>query len=500
MKTTKIAATFTALMLAAATLASATTYVPVSDSNLADQAAAIARVRVISAEPGPANRAPATDYLVEVDELIQGYLQGSTIVVRVPGGVRADGVGLKIWSAPEFEPGEEAVLFLQPGADGTYGILHLMLGAFHARSAGTVKLAEQDLSEAHRLSPDGAETAVRDLDRFTAWLADRAAGLERDANYWVERPAAGVSPPAKSYTANPTVDNVPARWFSFDAGKNVAWNVNSTGQPGLDLNQTIASFQAALAAWTDDPTSPIQYVYAGQTGATGGLGTSDHVNAILFNDPKGQVPGTYDCSTGGVVAMGGSYYTAATRNYRSQPFHETIEADVVTNDGTECFFRNNPKGAEEVFAHELGHTLGFGHTTETEALMYARAHNDGRGARLGDDERMGASAYYGDGSYQPAQPPPPPPPAASLTLAASATRTEIQLAWTSSFTGVDSFLVESQQKNGSFKVLKTAAGSDEAATVSGLKPNQTLTLRVTALRSGSAVAGSSNVVRIRTRK
>ncbi len=486
------------LLLATASTALATTYVPMSDANLADQAAAVARVKVIAVEPGPANRTPATDYLVEVDELVQGYLPGSTVVVRVPGGVRMDGVGLKIWGAPEFQPGEEALLFLQPEADGTYGVLHLMLGAFHARRSGAAKLAVQDLAEAHALSGSGEGNGVRDLDLFAAWLADRAAGITRIPDYWLEGPEAGDDPLGKAHSLMRAADNVPPRWFTFDAGKSVAWSVHSAGQPGLDLNQTIEAFQAALAAWTDDPMSSIRYHYTGTTSASGGLGTSDKVNAILFDDPKGQVSGTFNCPAGGVVALGGSYFSASTRSYRSQSYHEILEADVVTNDGAECFFRNNPQGAAEVFAHELGHTLGFGHSDDSQALMWSKAHNDGRGARLENDERMAASVVYGDGSYQPA-PPTPPSGVEEIVLTGSALSKEIQLSWNSTFAGIEGFRVESKQgKN--FKPLLTVPGSDKSATVSGLKPNKVYTLRVTALDAGGKDAGCSNIVRIRTSK
>jgi hypothetical protein len=493
MRTAKTAAL---LLLFAAAPAAATSYVPVSDRDLAGQAAAVARVTVVQAEPGPADRAPVTDYLVEVDEVVQGYVPGSTIVVRVPGGVRADGVGLRIWGAPAFQAGEEALLFLSPGADGTFGILHLMLGVFHARRAGGVALAEQDLADAHRLGAAGVDKAVRDLDRFAAWLADRAAGLERDPDYWIEPPTAGRRAADKSYTLLPTPDNVPTRWFAFDSGKSVAWSVHSGGQPGLDLGQTEARFQAALEAWNADPTSSIRYAYSGLTGAAGGLGTSDRVNALLFNDPNGQLPGTFDCKKGGVVAIGGAYFYAGTQSFRGRSFHDSFEADVVTNDGTECFFRDNPSGAEEVFAHELGHTLGFGHATEGQALMWAKAHNDGRGARLGEDDRMGASMLYGDGSYQP----PPPPEPASLKASATASRTEIELSWSGSWAGAESFRLELQKKKGVFATLQTVTAETTAATLAGLKPNKVYCLRVSALSPGGDVTGSSNVVKIRTRK
>src|SRR5688572_18497700 len=180
------------VLLALARAAAATIYVAMSDRDLAAEAAAIARVRVVAEQPGPADRAPATDYVVAVDRLLQGHLPGGTIVVRVPGGMRADGLVHEIAGTPRLLQGAEALLFLQPGEDGTFGVLHLALGAFHARRAGATAVAEQDLDGAHRLGPPppSEDDRVRDLERFAAWLEDRGAGIERAADYWIRPPGA----------------------------------------------------------------------------------------------------------------------------------------------------------------------------------------------------------------------------------------------------------------------------------------------------------------------
>ncbi len=320
------------------------------------------------------------------------------------GGERADGVGLKIWGAPEFRLGEETLLFLQPAPDGTFRILHLMLGAFHAQPDGQAKLAVQDLSEAHRLrradgTDPGDESGARDLERFETWIEDRVLGLRRAPDYWREEPE-GLAKHALSRSSS----GLPIRWFAFDNGKSVSWKMDPAGQPGLDPSRSEASLQAALQAWSSDATSSIQYSYAGSTSAQRGFRGNDGVNAVLFNDPGNtDVPGTFDCQTGGVLAQGGPYFvTNSSRGYRGEAYHETFEADVVVNDGTECYFRDNPSVLAEVLAHELGHTLGFAHSSDAGALMWPRAHNDGRGARLADDDRMAASVIYGDGSFKPA--------------------------------------------------------------------------------------------------
>ncbi len=494
-------------LLAFATSALATSFVPVADRDLAAQADVIALATVMAVEPGPADRPPTTDYVVEVDELVQGHLAGGTVVVRVPGGVGADGIGLKVDGAPQLAIGEATLLFLRAGADGTYSILHLMLGAFYVRAVGGGLVAEQDLAGAMRLrggaktNVEARDAAQRDLGRLVDWLADRAAGVERAADYWLRMPSAAPTGEAKAYSHFATSDGVPARWFAFQSVGYVGWRVQARGMPGLGFDATVAAVQAAAATWTSDATSAIEYGYDGTTDAIGGLSTSDRVNGFVFGDPHETIAGKFDCKKGGALAIGGAWFSSATRDYRGKAYHEIQEADVIVNDGAECFLAANPSGAAEVFAHELGHTLGFGHATDPQALMRAQHHDDGRGARLGDDDRLGASVVYGDGSYQPAPSGPDPGDAQPFTAVVNATtQTTVELSWTQSFPEVASFRVDLLGKRSSFQILATVSGGDSGVTIGGLKKNQRLTLRITALRADGTVAGASNTLKLRTKK
>jgi len=475
----KFARMFLFLALLPALPVAATTYKMVSDQTLVDQAAAVAEVRVASIEPGEIDGRPATDYLVEVDRLVKGNLPGSTIVVRVPGGVRPDGVGLKVFGAPEFQKGETAMLFLRPADDGTYRILHLMLGAFHRRSAGGRDVAVRDLSDAFEVGPAGLQEridAIRDFRRFSDWSADRGEGVRRERDYVLDVSHEEIGLATGNFTHMESEEGTPIRWFKFDSGQSIAWRVHVGGQPGLGIENSIAAFQVALNAWTADAGSNIRYTYDGVTTSGAGLDHDDGVNAILFNDPRGdEADGTFSCADGGVIAVGGPFFFISTRRFGGKSWHEAVEADIVTNDGTECYFENDQKVAEEIFAHELGHTLGIGHSPTRDSLMFARAADDGRGARLGTDDRAAAAALYpasGGGSGTLTAP--------TKLLAKAESGTSVKLTWKDNSTAETGFLIEVRAKGGKFREVMTVPAGSRSAVVTGLTRGKLYIFRVRA--------------------
>lgn len=498
-----IRALFVVLSLIAALPLSATTYKMVSDQDLADQAQVIVEARVVAVESAPVVGRPATDYQIEIERVLKGDLPGSTIIVRVPGGIGADGIGLKIWGAPHYQEGDKALLFLNPGRDGVYRPLHLMLGAFHIEKVGDRSIAVRELADTVEIGPKGAgpgSDLMRDVDGFSEWLSDRALGVPHEQDY-VLGSAAGTTGKAlgqanDKFSLLLWSDRLAIRWFRFDEGQAVEWRVNSAGQPGLGLDRTVEAFKTALQTWDDDPATNIRYEYVGTTESTTGLSDSDDVNAIVFDDPfkddpRNAVEGTFTCRSGGVLAIGGPFFTLETRAFRGERYHEAVEADIVTNDGTECFFRDNPSAAEEVFAHELGHTLGLGHSAEDNALMRAVAHDDGRGARLDPDDRAGVAHLYGGGAATK------PPAAAKRLVAKAVSSTQVRLTWRDMAKDEDDYVVELKVGNQFVQLAESAPMNAKSLDVTGLEGGQLYIFRVRA-RNTAGLSAPSNQAKVTT--
>ena len=406
---TRFGALFLALASGTITAAEATTVKLVNDFRLVDQARIVLVARVTGTIPAAELDRPVTDYLMTVERVLKGSVGESSILVRVPGGRAANGMELKIWGAPTFVEGERALLFLGRHADGTYRILHLMLGAFReARMAGYA-VAYRDLSEVDVV--DDAEALaeetrkVRDFDLFADWIADRADSRLQVPNYYRFLPGNSQNSLLPMFTLLGEGGRN-SRWFEFDSGGQVGWRIDPDPLAGFS-GSTADGFRNALAAWNAESHTPIRLVMNGTSGLTAGFTTFDRQNVLLFEDPNGDIEEGFSCSTGGTLAIGGPWFDPdVTGRFNSQTFIRIQGADIVLNDGIGCLFERSAspvKAFEELIGHETGHTLGLGHASENpgetnqtlrDALMYFRIHNDGRGARLASDDIAGLRTLY----------------------------------------------------------------------------------------------------------
>jgi hypothetical protein len=517
-------AAWLALLLAAlaGAPAAATSYVMVSDEALVATAPLAVVGRIVSVDRsmvlhtahGPAL---TTGYGVEVEERLKGTAPAGVLPVRVPGGMGRDGIGLEVYGAPRFRVGERVLLFLEPdprggvpGGLGGYRLVHFLLGAFHEVAAGSRSFAVRNLREASELrvtaagleevAPRGRD-ALRDFAGFARWVKARAAGAAAPPGYLVADPDGSLRGRLGKYSLfEDPVDHHNLRWFVFDSGGNVPWKAHVIGQVGL-TGGGYSEFKTALAAWNAEPETPIDYRYAGTTASTNGLGFPDGINSIVFNDPTDILP-AFDCSTGGVLSLGGPWYEQALTEHQGGLYHRIVSADVVVNDGIGCFFARShspSKAAQELFAHELGHTLGLGHACGdpggvdpscadpqlNDALMRRVVHDDGRGARLGGDDHAGIQALYRLGGDLPAAP-------AGLAAVAVSTG-KIHLTWQDRATNETEYRVELKVLGGGYFDIGGVPADSTEVDVDGLSPATGYGFRVRA-RNVSGFSGYSNEV------
>ena len=414
----------------------ATTLLPHSDADLVDGAPAIVIGKVEGRLPNTSGEA-VTDWLVTVERVLKGTVPDGAIDLRVPGGEVPGGSILHVYGAPSFRTGGRVLLFVTPRLDGSYRLFQFAEGAFHAVPADGRLVAAQDLSEIRQLgTARGGARKARDFARFTAWIEDRVAGDAREPDYFVRPSRTGLRAITDAFTLL-TWNGLPARWFAFDSAQSVPfWTSGTqTGVPSGGVAETIR----ALGAWNAERTTPVQLGYAGASTATRGLTRTDEQNVVLFGDPNDEVE-DLDCRGAGYLAIGGWWTDAQTGLFKGVNHYRITEGDVVLNNGLDCYVlnaRNASKYIERLIGHEIGHTLGIGHSSENaherraalrDALMYFQlSHRDARGARLLADDIAALQALY--------QPPKPLPPGAcpANTLCLLGGRFEVTPTWQNQF-------------------------------------------------------------------
>jgi hypothetical protein len=149
-------------------------------------------------------------------------------------------------------------------------------------------------------------------------------------------------------------------------GESVFLDAQTGGQPGLSQGG-VPQILAGLDAWNRAGSllklAPGQFRSRRCFNSFEGNGRI----ALAFEDPCDEID-----DSGGVLAIGGGFFTNNfTRVVSGQPFHNYLQAGVVFNDSPIAKLYLRSKGCfQETVTHELGHTVGLGHTTSTTSIMY----------------------------------------------------------------------------------------------------------------------------------
>lgn len=341
-----------------------------------------------------------------VEEVIKGAPDAAELDVYEPGGALEDRATI-IGGVPRFTDGERVLLFLLRTPRGTWSVTNLALGKFTfvADTAGR-RLLVRDEGEIIGWDSDGTPhvEAQRSADRFLTFVRDEARGKSGNSDYTVRRlplvsnsiSVNGAIPRKKavnvftatSYTldvqyasGNPNYGTGQgARWNTFPGAQ--AW-YNENTEPGAQ-NGGVTAIQAAVAAWTNEGGSNVNYIYGGSdSGHTAGLSGADGRNTVQFErNLTGYGAPAFTCSPSsysGVLGIGGvtnALSGGGANVYNGETFFSTVEGDVEMNQGiANCtlLLTTNVGDWNSALTHEIGHTLGFRHSDQDRRPVGAGA-------------------------------------------------------------------------------------------------------------------------------
>ena len=390
----------------------ATSVIPISDSELYRRTDVIVHGVVISSDVTVDGLGrPETLTVIEPLSVLKGRLSGP-LVLHQPGGALPDGRFFHLWGRPEYVPGREVVVFAIERPEGEYQTAEMMLGKFEVwqDDAGN-RFAIPDLAigihpgvqvrerprklRSQSARVDGSaegESLPRLLDRFLLFV--RTGRFEES----VTAAPSGKLEPIRH--AQDRSGHVIPQWgflddtlYRWNNGATAAWSLSGT--TNID-GGGVAEAGGALAAWTNEPNSTINY--------SQGTGTSN----VIYLDATSSALGcgwTTCISLGGIIGCGGPSGTGGSNVWRGETYATITQGALELR----AYCSHNLYDSaltQSVLEHELGHTLGLGHSDqnvtphdvclgdEDAAIMRSIVQNT---TPLGTDDRDAVRWIYGDG-------------------------------------------------------------------------------------------------------
>jgi hypothetical protein len=383
-----------ALLLSTSPLFAVTYLVP-SDREMIQRADDIVvATSVDSSVRRTAGHAVVTDYTLTIQEVLKGQRSpGETLVLTEAGGVMP-GAALFLSGMPVYIPGQTYLVFTESKAEGEWSTWGLELGQFALQNDRAIRKAVGFNENWELLEAEPA----RDMRGFLEYIRGIVAQkIDPTPHYFVanQGPRLEAAVSALAVTrASYLVTGAP-RWRNAPA----ATLVTSGTQPGADGPSAVA---LAISQW-NATSSTIHYSYAGQDNtAVGGFKTYDGVNAVLFNDPNGEI-------SPAVLARGGPWSSGSSYTFDGETFIDIDGGiDIVIADRSfeqACL--------NVVITHEIGHTFGLRHSNENGDLSPVKPCNPitqnctsnaimnsgvdcsaGASAALRDWDRTAVSAVY----------------------------------------------------------------------------------------------------------
>lgn len=396
------------IILSCAGPALSTTFTVPSDDELIIGARAIVRGKVLSlsCQLDPEQDRIFTYITLRVHEVLKGRIVERKIVLKEEGG-QFGTRGSIVFGTPQFNLGEEVLLYLDTRRDGTLRVHQMLLGKFAVVTDPNLgkKVVIRDLTGSGRAGVhfaagvhlSGDATHTMRLSAYTAMVRRRlAANWDRSEQFlqtsyqdvaMLSRPPEHHAPAGDELQSDFTLfpQSQPARWFSPDDGQPVLFFVNQDNAPNPEIVDDVT---AAMNAWSNVPGSTLRIVNGGPTDA---CSSRDH-NTILFSGCDGRFAPTPGCAR--VLALGGlDWISSSTKLINGVTFVEARGGFVSFNPYASCEFGDHCN-VQEIATHELGHGLGLGHSEFLDATMFGVAHLDGRCASIRQDDMEAVAFVY----------------------------------------------------------------------------------------------------------
>jgi hypothetical protein len=391
----------------------ATTVIMPSDAGLVAGARIIIIARVLSLSSSfNADHSDINTYVrLKVDEVLKGDLPGAEVVLREPGGRDGD-TGSIVFGTPEFARGERVLLYLDSWPDGSLRVYQMFLGKFSItrdpatsrsivtrgaglgvdvagpRPAGTVT-DRLELSGYRRMIRKTLSANEQLCEEFAARYYAGTPLKPRPPEYMPGRRGQGIEP---EFTLHP----FRGRWFEPDSGQPVTYMLNPDQQPTPQVADDVV---AAMNAWSTVNGSLLRVTLAGTTD----MCLTPTTSTIYFDNCDSRNSPEPFCQ--GVLALGGFFADYSIKQtigdfdvFKIKGAFISFNPYVVCALPSDCNLR-------EIVTHEMGHTLGLGHSwqpgdpglptaEEQDATMFFSAHFDGRCASIRTDDINGIIFLY----------------------------------------------------------------------------------------------------------
>ncbi len=342
------------LLLFASTGAQAVTYIVPADREMIQQSDDIViATGVTSLVERNEQGGIVTRSTLRIEDVLKGERAvGDHLVITERGGLLGDRIQY-IPGTPRYQSGERYLVFTEANRNGEPVTFGMGLGQFFFTTQQGRRLALRADVAGFNQNLDSHVEQARDAAGFLEYIRGIVAqNISPEPRYFVPNVNAQWEPASEWRIATEatrgsyllSADGNPFRWFTPSTSF-----VKSGTPVGPDGNASVA---LSFSQW-NGTASNISYSDGGQDNtAVAGFTGTDGKDAILFNDPNGEV-GAGIAGIGGITS-GGSPYTLD-----GETFWRMLEVDVVMNDGAfaqSCY--------DTVMVHEVGHTLGFRHSNQ----------------------------------------------------------------------------------------------------------------------------------------